>query len=468
MKFAIPTVLLASFFASAAEPGPWATYRGNPQRTGNTDGKPGPEKPSVLWAVPSQDHSIASPVPVGENVYFASFGAFNRPTVSVLPTKDGKKPVWQRSAPYLRLATVSSPAVSGNFLVFGDGLHQDSGGVLHCLTADTGRPIWQLTLPGDLIHLEGAPTIAEGKVFMGAGAAGVLCVDLESATLDSKPVTAGEVAKLQETKWKELQAKYEADKKKDPDFAVPPSEDQLLKPEPKRHWQVGEKTWHVDAPVAFAEGKLLVCTSFLDKEKVGERALVCLDAKTGKEIWKQKLTYNPWGGASIAGDTVIVGGSSVGMYLNELKGAKGELAAFDLKTGNPKWKKDVPGGIVASVALAGELAVCTATDGKVRAYAIAEGERRWLYDAKGPMFAPPAVAKDTVYACDLQGVIHALNLNDGVPKWKFDLGTDAAVKAPGMIYGGVTVQNGTLFVGTCNHEGPNARKPTCTVAIGSK
>ena len=26
--------------ASAAEPGPWATYRGNPARTGNTDNRP--------------------------------------------------------------------------------------------------------------------------------------------------------------------------------------------------------------------------------------------------------------------------------------------------------------------------------------------------------------------------------------------------------------------------------------------
>jgi len=468
MKLPLAALLLTSPMAFAAEPASWTTYRGNAQRTGNTDGKPGPEKPGVLWAVPSQDHFIASPVPVSENVYFAGFGAFNRPSISVVPTLDGKKALWQRSAPYLRLASVSSPAVSGNFLVFGDGLHQDSGGVLHCLTADTGRPVWQLPLPGDLIHLEGAPTIAGGRVYMGAGAAGVLCLDLETATLEGKPVTTGEVAKLQEAKWKELQAKYEADKKKDPDFAVPPSEDQLLKPEPKKHWQVGEKIWHVDAPVAFAEGKLLVCTSYLDKEKVGERALVCLDAATGKELWKQKLAFNPWGGASVSGEIVVVGGSSIGMYPNELKGARGELSAFDLKTGAPKWRKDVPGGIVASVALAGELAVCTATDGKVRGYSFVDGDRRWLYDAKSPLFAPPAVAGGVVYVGDLIGGIHALGLADGVPKWKIDLSTDPAVKAPGMIYGGIAVHGGKLFAGTCNHEGPNSRKGTCFVAIGAK
>ena len=71
--------------ASAAEPGPWATYRGNPARTGNTDNRPGPEKPAVLWVVKSQDHFVASPVPVKDGIYLSGIGAFNRPTISVFP-----------------------------------------------------------------------------------------------------------------------------------------------------------------------------------------------------------------------------------------------------------------------------------------------------------------------------------------------------------------------------------------------
>ena len=462
-------ILALLAFASplfAADPAPWATYRGNPQRTGNTDGQAGPEKPSVLWAVQSQDHFVAAPVPVGDSLYVAGFGAFNRPTIALYPAKDGAKPLWSRSAPYLRLASVSSPAVSGNSLVFGDGLHQDSGGTLHCLTADTGRPVWQLPMPGDLVHLEGAPTIADGKVYMGAGAGGVICVELEKAMLDGKEVTAVEVAKLQEAKWKELLAKYEADKKKDPDFAVPPTEDNLLKPEPKKVWQKGEKKWHVDAPVCVVGDKVLVCTSYLDKEKAGEKALYCLSAKTGETLWTLPLSLNPWGGASVSGDTVLISGSSIGYYFGQLKGAKGEIAAFNLADGKPKWKKDVPGGVVGAVAIAEGIAVITATDGKVRGYALADGDRRWIYDTKAQLFAPPAIAGSVVYAADLSGSIHAISLKDGLPKWKLDLGTDAGVKAPGMVYGGVTVHGGKLFVGTCNLEGPNARKGTCLVCIG--
>jgi len=447
--------------SSAAE---WATYRGNPQRTGNTDGKPGPDKPAVLWALKSQDHFIAAPVPVGPNVYLSALGAFNRPTVLMLPVnaKGEPKPVWTRSAPYLRLASVSSPAVAGNLLVFGDGMHQDSGGILHCLTADAGRPVWQLTMPGDLVHLEGAPTIAGDKVFMGGGAAGVFCVGLTKATLDGKELSADEIARLQDVKWKELQTKYAEAKKKDPDLAVPPTEDDLPKPAPKVLWKKGEGKWHVDAPVNVAGDKVLVCSSFLDREKAGERTLYCLNAATGETAWSQPLRLNPWGGASVQGDTVLVTGSSVGYYYAQLRGAKGEVAAFDLATGKPRWRKDVPGGVVGCAALADGLAVCTATDGKVRAYNLADGDRRWVYDAKTPIFAPPAVAGGVVYVGDLGGAVHAIDLKTGAAKWRLDPGS------PGMVYGGVTVSGGRLFVATCNLEGPTARRPTCVVCIGAK
>jgi|SRR5579883_815603 len=455
--------------SSAAEPSPWATYRGNPQRTGNTDNLPGPEKPTILWTVKSTDHFLASPVPVKDSIYVAGIGAFNRPSAYLFPLAAKTPPAatWTKSAPYLKLASVSSPALAGDLLVFGDGLHQDSGGVLHCVNATTSKPLWQLVMPGNLIHMEGAPTVVDGKVFMGGGSAGAFCVDLNKATLDGKDYDLATVVKMQEAKWKELQAKYEADKKKDPDFAIPPDDSQLLKFAPKKVWQKGEGKWHVDAPVNVAGDMVFVPTAYLEKEKTGERAIYALKADTGETVWKKELKFNPWGGATIAGDLVIVPGSSVGFYYKELKLAKGDITAFDLKTGDVKWTKAVPqGGVLGCVAVSDGLAVCTATDGKVRAYKLGDGERAWLYDAKMPFFAPPAVAGGVVYVADLGGTVHAIDLKTGNAKWTLSIAKETG--APGMIYGGITVIGGKLVVATCNLDGPWINKETVLVCIGTK
>ncbi len=468
-SFVVAFLCLWVSVAHAQEP--WATYRGNPQRTGNTDGKPGPASANILWVLKSKDHYVAAPTPAGDRIFVSGLGAFNLASFACLSLdpKAGNRVLWSKATPYLRLPTVSSPAVSKGRLVFGDGMHQTDGAVLHCLSVDQGLPLWQLPLPGKLVHLEGSPTIADGKVCIGGGAAGVLCVDLERVTIEGKDMDRESIQKILKMRWQELVAKYEEEKKKNPEFAVPPSEDQLPRAEPKRLWQVGQEKWHVDAPVNIAGDSLLVASAFLHKEQVGERALFCLDAKTGAARWRAPLKLNPWGGASVSGNLAVVTGSSIGYDTSVLKGARGTLIAIDLADGNEKWKKDIPsGGIVGCAAVAGQQVIVTATDGKVRSFDLATGERGWSYDAKSPFFAPPAVAGDAVYAGDLMGVVHAIDLKTGQGQWTLHLATHQDTRSPGMIYGGPVVHGGRLYVASCNLEGPHARQPTVVVCIGDK
>jgi outer membrane protein assembly factor BamB len=452
--------------AAGAEPA--ATYRGNPRRTGCADGRPGPAAPTVLWHWQAKEHFIASPVVHGDRLYVCGLGAFNVATLFALDTAPGaaRRVVWSKTTPYLKLPTVSAPAVAGGRLIFGDGMHQTDGATLHCLAQGGGRPLWQLGVPGTLVHLEGSPTVAGGKVFVGGGAAGVLCVDADRVRLDGKEMDPKAIRTILDAKWKELQAKYAEEKKKD-EFAVPPTEDQLPRPAPVRVWEQGKDRWHVDAPVNVTGDRVLVASAYLDKEKAGDRALFCLDARTGGVVWRAPLPFNPWGGPSLAGDLVVLGGSTIGYDPKALRGARGFVAAYGLADGKERWRKDVAAGVVSCVALAKDLAVATATDGKVRAFDLATGERRWIYDAKAPFFAPPAVAGDVVYAGDLAGVLHAIDLTGGVGRWKLDLAADP-VKAPGMIYGGPTVHGGRLYLATCNLEGAAARRPTAVVCVGDK
>jgi len=462
----LSSLCLCVSVVSAAEP--WSTYRGNPERTGCTDGKGGPEKPKVLWVYKGNDQYVAAPLPLGARLYVPALGGLNVPTFRALDVDpDARERVaWSKTLPSLQLPSVSSPAVAGDKLIFGEGMHQNDAGVLACVRLEKGQPLWKMPLSGALIHVEGTPTVVDGKVYVGAGNGGVLCVDLNRVTLDGKEMDLPAIQKVLDAKWADLQKKYEEEKKVKPEFAVPPSEDMLPKPAPVLLWQQGKDRWHVDAPVAVADGLVLVSSSYLDKEKFGDRALIALDAKTGQEKWRAGLKLNPWGGASVSGKTAVITGSSVGYYMAEIKGAKGDIAALDLADGKEKWRKDVPGGVVGSAALTADTAVVTATDGKVRAFALADGDRRWIYDCKYPLFAPAAVSGGVAYVADLRGVVHAIDLQTGKGKWTLDLGNDPAVKSPGAVYGGPVVAGGRVYVATCNLEGAFARQPTVVVCIG--
>ena len=85
--------------------------------------------------------------------------------------------LWSKTGPYLKLPVVSAPAVDGDVVIFGDGMHQTDGATLHAVAAGTGRTVWNYPVPGTLVHMEGTPVTRGGLVYMGAGDAGVICVD---------------------------------------------------------------------------------------------------------------------------------------------------------------------------------------------------------------------------------------------------------------------------------------------------
>ena len=446
----------------------WTTYRGNPQRTGNVDGKPGPKKPRVLWAQKSTDHYLAAPVVTDGLVFVSGLGAFNSASFQALDVAPNQamRLRWGKGAPFLKLPTVCSPATSGGLLVFGDGMHQTDGAMLHGLRVDSGMPLWQFPIPGQLVHLEGGPTVVGSRVFFGAGNAGVLSLDFSKLELDGKEIDQAAALAQLKKQWDQMVAKYEQEKKVDPDFAIPPSEDALPKPRPKKIWQQGAGQWHVDAPLAVTNDLVLVASARLDLEKTGDRSLIALKASDGTTAWKQPLTHNPWAGATVAGDLVIVGSSNIRLETKDIPQGKGELTAMQLGNGATKWKRELPGGVVSSVAVAGNSAICTATDGKVRAVDVATGNDRWSYDAQAPFFAAPAVAGDAVYVADLRGLVHCLAASDGKLIWKLDLGKDPAVGAAGQIYGAPAIADGKLYVATCNLETTGERRPTAVICLG--
>jgi hypothetical protein len=258
--------------------------------------------------------------------------------------------------------------------------------------------------------------------------------------------------------WKDLLAKYEPEQKKAPDFTQPDEASVSRQTKDKRH---------ADAPVAHVEDRLLTASLHLDDAKAGERALVCLKAGDGTVLWKAPLKLNPWAGPTV-GPYVLVGSSSIGMDPKGIPGATGEVVAVDLDTGKVKWRKEVPGGVLSSVAVKAGLAIFTATDGKVRTWDAFTGQEKWTYDAQAPFFAGPAVASNLVYAADWKGVVHALTIADGKKEWTLDLRSDPAVKTPDMVYISPVVHRGRLYLTTCSLGVPAGPRSNVVICIGEK
>jgi outer membrane protein assembly factor BamB len=449
----------------------WSTHRGNPQRTG-ADDSAGPKTPKVLWVHKSRDDYLAPLVPGARAVFASNLGGFNSPHFHALAldAAGDKQLRWEKGAPLLRLPIAGAPALLGGppeMLVFGDGFHTDEGASLRCLRASDGFPLWQLPVAGKLVHFEGTPTVAGGKLYAGGGNAGVLCIEPGRVTLEGKEQDLAAVQAALEQRRKELRAKYEAEKKKDPQFALPPDEEMLPRPAPRRLWQQGQDKWHVDAPVAVVEDRVLAASAYLDDEKSGERALVCLKTEDGSVLWKTPLGLNPWAGPTV-GPYVLVGCGSLRLDPKAIPGAKGEIVAVELDTGKIKWRKEVPGGVLSSVAVKAGLAVFTATDGKVRAWEAFTGQEKWAYDAGAPFFAGPVVTAQGVYAADLKGVVHALGLSDGKKQWALDLAADPATRTTGMVYGSPVVHRGRLYLATATPGEQAARTRNVVVCIGDQ
>lgn len=461
-------LLLAASFSPAFTPADaeWTAHRGGPARTGNIDGKPGPVRPTVLWVQHSKEQYLA-PLSVGGDRLFATvMGPFNSGGIRAFDLNEAKAPIWSKGAPGIKLPTVGSPASSGGRVVFGEGMHQTDGSALHCLRVSDGRPLWRLDVAGELVHIEAAPSISGGKVYVGSGSGGVICVDLNEVTLNGKDLSAADAEKEIDRLWKTMSDAYEVEKKKDPDFAIPPNEASLPKPAPKVAWQVGKGAWHVDAPVLVAGDKVFVSSAFLDKEKLGERALICLNAGTGAELWKAPLKFNSWAGATLAGEHVIVPCSTIRYDPKELPSAKGEVVAIKAADGRLEWRKDMAGAILATAAAVGEIAIICDTEGQVRALDLKTGAPKWASKCGAAFFAGPAVAGDAIYAADIEGGVFCLGLGDGKSRWKLDLGADPKVHAPGMVYGSPIVHGGRLYLGTSNLEGKSAGGDTVVVCIG--
>lgn len=84
-----------------------------------------------------------------------------------------------------------------------------------------------------------------------------------------------------------------------------------------------------------------------------------------------------------------------------------------------KWKVAMPGAVIASPAVEGDVVYAASTGGVVVAVDRQTGAQKWRFTIKSRIVSSPAVAEGAVYFEAYDGFLYALDASSGTQRWKF-------------------------------------------------
>ena len=260
----------------------------------------------------------------------------------------------------------SAPTVSDGKVFIGEGFHEDPECKIYALDLATGKKIWERETTS---QTESSPTHRGGKIFTGAGNDGFLCLD----------ATKGDVL------WQ---------------FPPKDHKGRLLR------FGAGAA---VDGPHVFAGTGV----DRLQEDDKGETAFFCLDAETGKQVWKTPMPEAVWAAPVVKRDRVIVAVGNGDVFKDDEKKPAGAVIALDASTGSIVWKRDLPNSVLQKPAVLHDLVYVGCRDGRCYAIDIKTGDIRWSRDLESPVIAAPVAAGSAVYAVSSHGQLACMNAATG-------------------------------------------------------
>ena len=99
-------------------------------------------------------------------------------------------------------------------------------------------------------------------------------------------------------------------------------------------------------------------------------------------------------------------------------GSRGEVAAFDLRSGHRIWNTRTKLPLAGAAAVASGLVVVGSSDGDVIALNAADGRQRWRVNIGAEVLSSPAVAPRVVLVRAVDGRLHGLAPGDGHELWQ--------------------------------------------------
>ena len=191
----------------------------------------------------------------------------------------------------------------------------------------------------------------------------------------------------------------------------------------KQQWKVPVGSG--DATPILSGNKIYVNTRQGDQEIV-----LCLDAATGKEIWKNSYAAMAVTGPSASQHPGPRGTPAVSNGKIVTFGASGILSCLDAATGKLLWRKDNPSNAFPAF-FTGTSPMITdgmcivhigkKDDGQVVAYDLNSGNEKWKWSGDGPSYSSPSVmtleGKKLLIVITEKNIM-ALSLADGKLLWQ--------------------------------------------------
>ena len=401
-------------------------FRGGPKRLGAVGAAP-QGKLEMAWdyypswvdddgTVEVEDSAmiLSSPVFHGDRVIAASCVLDPPDSYGIVFCVDSKtgKTIWsidQVEGEELK-GFFSSPAVTadGKYVIIGQGLHPDTNCRLICIDTEKGTVHWTVSTE---LHLESSPAIADGVVYVGAGA-------IEDPVTKKATGHTGYVMAVNIADGKELW-KYD-----------------VIDPE--------------SSPVV-EDGIVYIGSGFNGKAVVALRTGTDEELKQAGQdrvLWKTEAPYPVTGAVTFVDGNIIVGGGN-GDFVFRDPNPAGVVMSLDAKTGKINWQTKMPDAVLGAVA-AGKYLMCPVAAGKVIALDPETGKQVWetVISGKAPVLAGVAVSDDSIYAVSHDGYMAKLDLESGKLLTKTYINAANAPGEQGLSISSPMIANGNLFVGS--------------------
>jgi len=378
-------------------------------------GGPVPLQLRPLWSYrPDETLFLGHAQVLGNRVYAAGsqsdLGGYTG-LLSCLDAETGK-PIWQITEVQgeLLLPFFSSPAITedGRYLVIGQGLHMDRDCSLLCYHAQTGQLHWRVQTP---LHIESSPAIFGDTVVVGVGV-------IEGANGRALG---------------------------DPGFclAVRISD--------------GQEMWRYpvndpeSSPAVDEQGRV-----YIGSGRNGNAVLAlrsdspeALQAQgLDRLIWRRSVTQAMTGPITLAGQIVIACGGNSSM-VHSHRDAQGLVLALNRETGALIWQTRFKDAVLGGIAHHETTLICPIRTGEVAALALQDGHEQWRTRIHGetPVLAGCAFTGTHVYAVSSDGYLAVLDAQDGQLLEKVFL-NDQARPGTGLSLSAPQISAGRVLVGS--------------------